>query len=349
VSSAVYTETYTFGTPPTFTVYFKKPSTWNTAVKVYYWTPTGTAPVVAWPGIAMTQDCGDWYKYTFPSTVSATNLLFNDGTLKTADLTATAGIKYYDSAWLSAEPANRCPSIAPDFTISQAGGAFTTGTTVATVLTANATTSIIYYTLDGSEPTTNSKKYLTPLNIDKSVTVKAIAISNNGMKSFVTTATYKKITNNWSIKYNTNYEKQYDGGGTNGLIDGMRGTTNWRKGNWQGYQKNDVDVVIDLKKIMPVKKITMDFLQDTRAWIVMPKQIIIETSVDGEKFKEIYKGEDLIPIEHLEPQVMIMEPSFETTKARYVRIKAVQYGKLPDWHEGAGGDSHIFIDEIQIQ
>ena len=109
VNSAIRTETYTFGTQPTFTVYFKKPANWNAAVKVYYWSPTGTAPVVAWPGVSMTKDCGDWYSYTFPSTVSASNLLFNDGTLKTADLTATAGIRYYDGAWLAGEPANRCP------------------------------------------------------------------------------------------------------------------------------------------------------------------------------------------------------------------------------------------------
>ena len=109
VNSTIRTETYTFGTQPTFTVYFKKPANWNAAVKVYYWSPTGTAPVVAWPGVSMTKDCGDWYSYTFPSTVSASNLLFNDGTLKTADLTATAGIRYYDGAWLAGEPANRCP------------------------------------------------------------------------------------------------------------------------------------------------------------------------------------------------------------------------------------------------
>ncbi len=110
VNSTIRTETYTFGTLPTFTVYFKKPANWNSAVKVYYWSPTGTAPTVAWPGVAMTKDCGDWYKFTFPSTVSATNLIFNDGTLKTADLATTAGIKYYDSAWLAGEPANRCPT-----------------------------------------------------------------------------------------------------------------------------------------------------------------------------------------------------------------------------------------------
>jgi hypothetical protein len=196
VSSMVYIETYTFGTPPTFTVYFKKPSNWNTAVKVYYWSGTGTTPVVAWPGVAMTQDCGDWYKYTFPSTVSTTNLLFNDGTLKTADLTATAGIKYYDSAWLSAEPANRCPVVAPDLTILPAGGNFATGTTVNVVLTANVNTSTIYYTLDGTTPTTSSASSVgtKTLSITANTTVKALVKNVEGALSSVKTEDYSFTT-----------------------------------------------------------------------------------------------------------------------------------------------------------
>jgi len=110
VSSALRTETYTFSSPPPFTVYFKKPTNWNSAVRIYYWGTTGTAPAVTWPGVAMTVDCGSWYKFTFPSTVTATNLIFNDGTLQTADLNATAGTRYYDSGWLATAPTNRCPT-----------------------------------------------------------------------------------------------------------------------------------------------------------------------------------------------------------------------------------------------
>ena len=36
-------------------------------------------------------------------------------------------------------------------------------------------------------------------------------------------------------------------------------------------------------------------------------------------------------------------------KARYVRIKAYNFGKIPSWHPGAGGDPWIFIDEIIIE
>ena len=196
VNSAIRTETYTFGTLPTFTVYFKKPANWNAAVKVYYWSPTGTAPVVAWPGVSMTKDCGDWYSYTFPSTVSASNLLFNDGTLKTGDLTATAGIRYYDGAWLAGEPANRCPSIAPEVTISPVGGTFTTGSTVNVEVKANETTSKVYYTLDGTTPTTASPSAIgtKSLAITTNTTLKAIAVNTTGVSSAIKTETYTFVT-----------------------------------------------------------------------------------------------------------------------------------------------------------
>ena len=196
VSSATKTEVYTFSTPTTFTVYFKKPTNWNAAVKIYYWGTTGTATAVTWPGIAMTKDCGDWYKFTFPSMVSATNLQFNDGTLKTADLTATAGIKYYDAAWLNAEPVNRCPVVTPNLTISPAGGTFTTGATVNVVLTANVNTSTIYYTLNGTTPTTSSLSAIgtKTLAITANTTIKALVVNTAGTSSAVKSEVYTFVS-----------------------------------------------------------------------------------------------------------------------------------------------------------
>ena len=35
-------------------------------------------------------------------------------------------------------------------------------------------------------------------------------------------------------------------------------------------------------------------------------------------------------------------------QSRFIKLKASNFGKVPAWHPGAGGDSFIFIDEIQI-
>ncbi len=207
----------------------------------------------------------------------------------------------------------------------------------------------IYYSLDGTEPSDKSIKYAGPVNINKSVVVKAIAINSKAVSSFVTSANYHKISHNWIVKQITPYEQQYDGGGKDGLIDEIRGTTNWRKGNWQGYQKKDMDIIIDLGKIIPINKIKMGFLQDTRSWIIMPKKINIEISTDGIHFKPLISAGDFLPIDDLTVQIKNIDLVFPVSTARYIRITAVQYGKMPAWHEGAGGDSHIFSDEIIIE
>jgi predicted alpha-1,2-mannosidase len=206
-----------------------------------------------------------------------------------------------------------------------------------------------YYTMDGSAPGLSSKKYDGPINVNESTTIKAIAVNDKGITSFITTAKYKKTPHDWTIKLNTKYEQQYDGNGANGLIDGIRGEADWRKGNWQGYQKADLDAVIDLQEIKPVSAVNIGLLQDSRSWIILPKQIIIEVSNDNINFTQVYSGKDFLPIEDERAQVKNVAANFTTISARYVRVKAIQYGKLPAWHLGAGGDTHIFTDEITIQ
>ena len=179
--------------------------------------------------------------------------------------------------------------------------------------------------------------------------LKAIANDGKGKQSFITTATYKKIPHNWSVKLNTPYEPQYNGNGNDGLIDGIRGTTNWRMGNWQGYQMVNPDIVIDLKAIKNISTVRVGFLQETRSWIIMPKEVVVELSKDGKQFNQVYKGTDFIDIKDLTTQLKTVEAKFSKTNARYVRIRAVQFGKMPSWHEGAGGDTHIFMDEVEIE
>jgi predicted alpha-1,2-mannosidase len=206
-----------------------------------------------------------------------------------------------------------------------------------------------HYTTDGSLPNTSSKKYAGELYFDTSVTIKAIAINKEGEASYVTTAKYRKRPNNWSVKLNTPYEQQYDGGGAPGLIDGITGSTNWRKGNWQGYQKTDMDAVIDMQEMRTISQLTVGFLQDVGSWIVAPKEVIIEVSADGNRFTKVFSIENFLPVEDKKVQVKNIEASFTPAAARYVRVRAIQFGKMPAWHEGAGGDTHIFTDEISIR
>ena len=107
--------------------------------------------------------------------------------------------------------------------------------------------------------------------------------------------------------------------------------------------------VIDMQEPKRISKFTGGFLQDTRSWIVVPRQIIIEVSTDGSQFTQVYSGENYLPVDDLKVQVKNIEASFNPVVARYVHVKAIQYGKLPAWHESAGSPTHMFVDEIDLK
>lgn len=214
-----------------------------------------------------------------------------------------------------------------------------------------------YYTTDGSEPDLNSKIYTEPFIINKTTIVRAFNSRDltyidsnfiNTDRSHLIEAEFYKIPTNWSVKLFTDYDKKYNAGGPDGLIDGIRGKKNWRLGDWQGYQGKDFEAIVDLGKIQPVKKLGAEFLQDTRSWIVMPTEIEIAVSDNGVNFKVISTITNDIPDKEL--NVIIKEYTTDVNlETRFVKIKAKNYGKLPSWHPGAGDDAYIFVDEIIIE
>lgn len=207
----------------------------------------------------------------------------------------------------------------------------------------------IYFTSDGITPTEKSEKYILPISISKNITIKAISINNYGERSNVATASYYKFPNNWKIQIKSTYSKQYSAGGDDGIIDGLRGDINWRKGGWQGFQGKDFETTIDLMEVKNISTLSAGFLQDTRSWILMPSKVEFETSIDGNKFSSVGIVNNSIKDDDL--NVLLKDYSLNLSKSiktRFIKIKAKNYGKLPSWHAGAGGDAYIFIDEIIV-
>lgn len=141
----------------------------------------------------------------------------------------------------------------------------------------------IHYTLDDSEPSPRSRLFTRPFFIDRNTTIKALAISGDGRRSLAVTSKYFRVPHNWTIKLYSNYSSQYTGGGDLALIDGIRGTTNWSGGAWQGYRQDFV-AVIDLQAVQKISKLSAGFLQDIGAWIWMPTSVDFEGSIDGRRF-----------------------------------------------------------------
>ena len=76
-------------------IYFTNSANWST-VNYYSWYTPENIISAAWPGSAMTKVEGKIYSCTVP--VDAPNIIFNDGSTQTADLTVPADKNMYDFA-----------------------------------------------------------------------------------------------------------------------------------------------------------------------------------------------------------------------------------------------------------
>ncbi|HEV8186748.1 MAG TPA: GH92 family glycosyl hydrolase [Pyrinomonadaceae bacterium] len=207
----------------------------------------------------------------------------------------------------------------------------------------------LYYTTDGSEPTTKSQRFTQSFFINTDTTVKAFAVATDGRRSLVVTARYHRIPHDWKITLQSNYSSQYTGGGDLALIDGIRGTTNWSGGAWQGYQGKDLIALVDLGEVQEVSTVGAGFLQDIGSWIWMPSRVEVELSIDGKTFGPPISITNDVSEKREGAITRELVKSIAPKSARYVRIRAVNFGKIPAWHPGSGGDAWIFADEVIVE
>ena len=212
----------------------------------------------------------------------------------------------------------------------------------------------IYYNIqDNSGTKEDFSLYTGPLTIKSNSLICAYSVNDKGEKSFIVTTNLKKVNSELKIKILSRYNPQYNAGGDEGLIDGIRGLLNFRLGGWQGYQDTDFTAIVDLGSPTEINSIGAGFLQDAKSWIWMPKYAEFSISADGVNFDTlgiVYNG-----IEENDLTLRIMDLVFTPDSkkgkkvARYIKVFAKNIGTIPKWHDGAGGEGFIFIDEIFVR
>jgi len=205
----------------------------------------------------------------------------------------------------------------------------------------------IHYTLDGSVPSANSPLYTAPITISSNTIVKTIAIEN-GKTSMIDEGAFIKTRDDIKLALVNKYLPNYADEGDNALINGIHGKVNWRLGNWQGYQGNDLVAIIDMERVRPIKQVSIGALQDTRSWIVFPQYVQYWVSDDGKNYKLAATVNTKVDVKDLNVQTQEFTAPLNLN-ARYIKLIAKQYGPLPDWHESKGQPSYIFADEITIE
>jgi hypothetical protein len=182
--------------------------------------------------------------------------------------------------------------------------------------------------------------------VQKTGPVTLTATSNQKNQAPSVRARFWRIPNDWTVRVESIPNPQYTAGGPQALVDGRRGSIEWRTGAWQGYEGQDFVGIVDFGRVQTLTSAGAGFLQDQRSWIFMPTEVVFETSTDGRSYVELGRAHH--DIDDRQPDVLVedLHVDFAPVAARYLRVHAVTYGTLPAWHLGAGGDAFVFIDEI---
>lgn len=202
----------------------------------------------------------------------------------------------------------------------------------------------IYFSVDGK----NFKAFSDIIIINNTTEVQAYS-ENNGKKSNIVSADFIKRPHDYSIQINSKVHPLYTADSPEALLDGIIGTTNWRKGDWQGYFATDFEAIIDLKSVKEINSVSANFLQDARPWILMPKNMKAYVSTDGKEFDLVGEINTKTNPEDETVQIEKFEVKFNKTKTRYVKVVAENYGNLPASHISAGEPAYIFVDEIVVE
>ena len=210
----------------------------------------------------------------------------------------------------------------------------------------------IYFRINNYVETLEKKSfelYNQPFEIQQNATISCYVLNNNSQSNTISAQFFKK-PNNYSINIKSKYNPQYHAGGPEGLLDGISGTENWRKGDWQGYQSQDFEAVVDLQEVKNITEISARFLQDQRSWILMPTKVEYYISDDNVNFTYFGSVNNTLDPKIEENTILNFTANdTKSKKARYVKVIAKNFGKLPEWHQGFGGDAFIFVDEIIVK
>ncbi|MDC1106655.1 family 20 glycosylhydrolase [Prolixibacteraceae bacterium] len=199
----------------------------------------------------------------------------------------------------------------------------------------------IRYTLDGAEPTIESTLYTKPIPIKGKRMLKAAAFYPDGSMAKVYG---KQIHEHKGLMAKTSFRYMYSSDQgvfrPDVLVDGIRN-------DFQTIELENMDVTLDLGKVVDVYRINTDWLVRPNRSVFEPRSVRYMVSEDGETYKMIFQ--EGFPIENKTNSVRSVDCFPGGMKMRYIRVVAKNRRLNPEWHQFPNRYSWLFLDEIVIE
>jgi hexosaminidase len=212
----------------------------------------------------------------------------------------------------------------------------------------DATNVKLYYTLDGTEPTTASQLYTRPFTLKKTATIKAASFADGKMAGKVSTKTFdahKGLAK--SVTLITPSHQSYANKAK--LVDGLQGSTDQTDGHWIGFLGTDMEAIVDLKKVQPIIRLSTTFMQHIGYRIFLPVQVEYAVSEDGKNYRTVDVIQNANPLNAEGIMTHEVAATLPVTRARYIKVKAKSIGVSPDKYPSAGQKTWLMADEIKVE
>ena len=206
------------------------------------------------------------------------------------------------------------------------------------------------YTLDGSEPDSNSEKYTAPIQIRNSRQLKVIASRTGWESSPVQQFDFIHAPNKFvSARLAVKPDKRYEGKLDTTIVDLVKGSDSHADGNYIGYEGNGMEATLDLGELKNLSELSVGYVRNHGAYVLSPSELVVWAGTDGNNYKKLgsarYSETKFIP----GSKQGSLKVEFPEKQYRYFKVKVSNPGKTPSWHPNAGAKCWIFIDEVMVK
>lgn len=187
--------------------------------------------------------------------------------------------------------------------------------------------------------------YSEPQLIQRSVSAKGY-FSMDGRNVEVNQAFHFNKATGKKITLTNEASQNYPGDGAFTLVNGIQNEKGLaRSTELLGFLGKDCEAVIDLGNPESITNVTVHSLKELNSWIWSPKYVEVFVSNDGQNFTSLKKSDDFKTTNGSNGVIKI---DFAPTITRYVKVMVKNFGEIPKGNPGAGYESWLFADEIEV-
>ncbi len=208
----------------------------------------------------------------------------------------------------------------------------------------------LHYTLDGTAPTLAAARYTAPLAVAGPTPLRVLASrAGQPLAALPPVWLWPHAGTGAAVALASPAHPAYPASGPRALTDGLLGSTDYRDGAWQGFEKTDFQATIDLGQPQRLDSGRVAFLQDWNSWIFLPRSVRFSVSADGQAFTEVAEVQTTEPLTLPGPLRRSYRAALGPGPVRYVRVRARNVGVCPPGHPGAGGAAFLMADEVVLR